>query len=87
MRGLCLLTAKPMVYAANVAEDDLADPGSNRHVVALQRKAEEEGSSVVVMSAQVRAGARVQTCGCAVCMVVMSAQERVGPQVQTCGCA
>eukprot|EP00887_Chlorella_sp_A99_P002328 scaffold10.g2328.t1 len=52
VRGLCLLTAKPMIYAANVAEEDLADPGSNPHVAALAAKADEEGSGVVVMSAQ-----------------------------------
>lgn len=55
VRGLYLLTAKPMVYAANVAEDDLADPGANRHVAALRSKAEEEGRGVVVVSAQVEA--------------------------------
>lgn len=55
VRGLCLLTAKPMIYAANVAEEDLADPGSNPHVAALAAKADEEGSGVVVMSAQVEA--------------------------------
>ena len=32
MRGLYLLTAKPMVYAANVAEEDLAQPDANKHV-------------------------------------------------------
>lgn len=55
VRGLYLLTAKPMVYAANVAEDDLAAPDANKHVVALRQKAEEEGSGVVVVSAQVEA--------------------------------
>ncbi|KAL4856404.1 Ribosome-binding ATPase YchF [Chlorella vulgaris] len=55
VRALYLLTAKPMVYAANVAEDDLAAPDANKHVVALRQKAEEEGSGVVVVSAQVEA--------------------------------
>lgn len=55
VRGLCLLTAKPMVYAANVAEDDLAEPDANTHVQALKKKAAEEGSGVVVVSAQVEA--------------------------------
>ena len=32
VRGLYLLTAKPMVYAANVAEDDLAKPDANKFV-------------------------------------------------------
>ena len=35
MRGLYLLTAKPVTYAANVAEGDLADMGAkNPHVKA-----------------------------------------------------
>lgn len=55
VRGLYLLTAKPMVYAANVAEDDLAEPDANKYVQALKKKAEEEGSGVVVVSAQVEA--------------------------------
>jgi ribosome-binding ATPase YchF (GTP1/OBG family) len=47
-----------MVYAANVAEDDLAAPDGNKFVQALRAKAGEEGSDVVVVSAQVggRAG-------------------------------
>lgn len=32
VKGLCLLTSKPMVYAANVAEDDLASPEENKYV-------------------------------------------------------
>lgn len=52
VKGLCLLTAKPLIYAANVAEDDLANPSANKHVAALQQKAAEEGGDVVVMSAQ-----------------------------------
>jgi ribosome-binding ATPase YchF (GTP1/OBG family) len=56
VRGLYLLTAKPMIYAANVAEDDLAGGAPNNpHVAALRAKAAEEGSDVVVMSAQVEA--------------------------------
>ena len=43
-----LLTAKPTIYAANVAEDDLADDGaSNPHV------AKEEGAEVFVICAQI----------------------------------
>ena len=54
IRGLFLLTMKPVTYAANVAEDDLADQGaSNSHVAALRAKAAEEGRQVVIVSAQV----------------------------------
>lgn len=55
IRPLQLLTLKPQVYAANVAEADLADGGaSNPHVAALRQKAAEEGCAVIVISAQVR---------------------------------
>ncbi|MBQ0028467.1 MAG: redox-regulated ATPase YchF [Lachnospiraceae bacterium] len=48
-----LLTAKPTIYAANVAEDDLADDGeSNVHVAAVRKMAAEEGSEVFVVSAR-----------------------------------
>ncbi len=45
---------KPMVYAANVAEGDLASQGeSNVHVQSLRKKAAGESCDVVVISAQV----------------------------------
>ncbi|CAI5458994.1 unnamed protein product [Closterium sp. Yama58-4] len=52
---LCLLTAKPIIYAANVAETDLADPSSNPHVAAVRHLAATEGAECVVVSAQVEA--------------------------------
>lgn len=56
VRPLQLLTLKPQVYAANVAEADLADAGaSNPQVAALRQKAAEEGCAVIVISAQVLA--------------------------------
>ena len=59
IRALQLLTAKPMVYAANVAESDLADAGaSSGAVAAVRRLAEAQGSRVVVVSAQVEAELR-----------------------------
>ena len=54
VKGLQLLTMKPMIYAANVPEGDLADEGAgNPHVAALRRKAEQEGCEVIIVSAQV----------------------------------
>ena len=54
VHSLCLLTEKPVIYAANVAEDDLADDGaSNPHVAAVRKYAEEAGSGVFVVSAQI----------------------------------
>ena len=53
IKPLDLLTMKPMIYAANVAEGDLADQGaSNPHVVAMRERAQREGSSLVIVSAQ-----------------------------------
>ena len=49
-----LLTAKPVIYAANVKEDDLADEGTNNTYVQTVRKiAEEENSEVFVICAQI----------------------------------
>ena len=49
-----LLTAKPVIYAANVSEDDLADDGANNpHVANVRKLAAEEGSEVFVICAQI----------------------------------
>lgn len=49
-----LLTAKSTIYAANVAEDDLAEDGAkNEYVQAVRRMAEEENSEVFVICAQI----------------------------------
>ncbi len=49
-----LLTAKPVIYAANVSEDDLADDGaSNAHVQNVRKLAADEGSEVFVICASV----------------------------------
>lgn len=49
-----LLTYKPVIFAANVAEDDLADDGASNHYVELVRElAEKENSEVFVICAQI----------------------------------
>ena len=49
-----LLTYKPVIYAANVAEDDLADDGgSNSMVAEVKKLAESENSEVFVICAQI----------------------------------
>ena len=53
-RGLGLLTAKPVLYAANVAESDLGGP-DNRHVEALRRLADKEGAEVITICAEAEA--------------------------------
>lgn len=49
-----LLTYKPTIYAANVAEDDLADDAaSNEYVAKVREFAKQEGSEVFVICAQI----------------------------------
>ena len=51
-----LLTAKPVIYAANVSEDDLADDGaSNAGVQAVREYAAKEESEVFVVCAEIEA--------------------------------
>lgn len=51
IKFLGLLTAKPIIFAANVPEDDLAT--GNKYVEQVQKIAAEENAEVVVVSAQV----------------------------------
>ena len=49
-----LLTAKPVIFAANVSEDDLADDGaSNQYVQEVREHAKEQHSEVFVICAQI----------------------------------
>ncbi len=49
-----LLTAKPVIYAANVSEEHLADDGAgNAHVAAVRELAQKENSEVFVICAQI----------------------------------
>lgn len=53
IRHLCLLTMKPVIYVANVAESDLAEPGNNPHVKDVITLSSELQSGLVTISAQV----------------------------------
>jgi len=53
VQGLGLLSAKPIIYAANVADGDLAE--GNEMVDRVKTLAEAEEASVVIVSAQVEA--------------------------------
>ncbi|MFT5087565.1 MAG: GTP-binding protein YchF [Candidatus Latescibacterota bacterium] len=53
IRGMHLLTDKPVMYLANVSEGDAADPDSNPHVQKL--KAAVAGAPVICMSAAIEA--------------------------------
>ena len=51
VKPLGLLSGKPIIYAANVSEDDLAS--GNERVEAVKAIAKQEGARVIVISAQV----------------------------------
>ena len=52
--SLYLLTEKPVIFAANVAEDDLADDGaSNKYVQEVREHAESTHNGVFVISARI----------------------------------
>ncbi len=50
-----LLTLKKTIYAANLGEDDVANPEGNRHYMAVKKLAEEEGSQVLPICAKLEA--------------------------------
>lgn len=50
-----LLSAKPVIYAANIAEDEIADPMQNEKVRRLAEYAETEGSGLIPVSASIEA--------------------------------
>ncbi|OMO65785.1 hypothetical protein CCACVL1_21395 [Corchorus capsularis] len=53
VKHLCLLTMKPVIYVANVAESEIAEPGNNPHVNEVMNLASELQSGIVTISAQV----------------------------------
>lgn len=54
IKSLDLLTFKPVIYAANVSEDDISDD-DNDYVTAVREYAAAEGSEVVVICAKIEA--------------------------------
>ncbi len=54
-REMGLITAKPVIYVANVGEEDLPDGAGNPHVEAVRAYAAREGAEVVVISARIEA--------------------------------
>ncbi len=51
VRSLFLLTSKPVLYVANVAEDDMSDPTANEQYQIVKAIADAEGAEVVGISA------------------------------------
>ncbi|MCJ8007376.1 redox-regulated ATPase YchF [Lederbergia wuyishanensis] len=53
VKGLHLLTSKPVLYAANVGDEDIADPSGNENVQRVLEYAETENSQVIVVCAKI----------------------------------
>lgn len=52
MKELHLLTMKPVLYVANVSEEEVADASANPHVQAVVKYAAGEGAEVITVSAK-----------------------------------
>ena len=52
-KGYQLLTAKPMIYVANMSEDDIADPENNGYYQKVKAYAEAENNDVIAICAQI----------------------------------
>ncbi len=53
IRGMHLLTIKPMLYVANVSEDEIADVSNNEYVQKVRDFAKEDGAEVIVVCAKI----------------------------------
>lgn len=51
VKGMFLLTSKPVLYVANVAEEDVAAPDENKHVQVVKEIAAKEKSKVIIVCA------------------------------------
>lgn len=51
VRGLFLLTSKPVLYVANVAEEDMADPDSNKYIQSIRDYVKDEGAEIIGVAA------------------------------------
>ncbi|WP_461224803.1 redox-regulated ATPase YchF [Lacticaseibacillus suihuaensis] len=52
VKGLFLLTTKPVLYVANIAEDDMADPEACEYVRVIEEHAKTEGAEAIAVSAR-----------------------------------
>lgn len=52
VKGLFLLTSKPILYVANIAEEAMADPDSVDYVKQIKAEAAKEGAEVIAISAK-----------------------------------
>ena len=53
VKGMHLLTIKPMLYVANVSEDEIADAANNEYVQVVRDFAEKDNAEVIVVCAKI----------------------------------
>lgn len=53
IRDLNLMTLKPVLFVANISEDEIASPNDNPYVLQVKEYAAQEGAEVVAVSAKV----------------------------------
>lgn len=51
VKGLFLLTSKPVLYVANIAEDDMADPDNSKYMAAIKEHVKDDGEVIGVAAA------------------------------------
>lgn len=51
VKGLFLLTSKPVLYVANISEDDMADPDSNKYMDQIKEHVKGDGEVIGVAAA------------------------------------
>lgn len=52
-KGYQLLTSKPMIYIANMSEEEIADPTTNRHYNTVKEYATKENNDVIAICAKI----------------------------------
>ncbi|KRN02920.1 GTP-dependent nucleic acid-binding protein EngD [Levilactobacillus senmaizukei DSM 21775 = NBRC 103853] len=52
VKGLFLLTSKPVLYVANIAEDDMADPEDSKYFKVIEDYAAKEGAEAIAVAAE-----------------------------------
>ncbi len=55
VKSLGLLSYKPVIYVANVSEDQISDAAADPHVLAVKQHADAEGSKVVAVCCEIEA--------------------------------
>lgn len=53
LKGFFLLTSKPVIYAANISENDIGSQQDNEFVKQVKEQASNEGAEVIVLSAKI----------------------------------